>query len=426
MTRKSLTGLAGLVLVLAAASSGRLGRSEQPMRIGVLADCRGLFAGLQDLMLGGAELPLLQHGAHLVGTGASGGVTGASVAGRPVELVRGCPELGVDPVLVEETRRLIEVEHVDAVVGTVGGGEAIVLRDLARRYPKVPFVLAGASRREATLIHPAPNLFRFHPDDAQVAAGLGTYAYEQLGWRTAQIVADDESLGWSQAAAFAAEFCGLGGRIVERQWASPFVPLRPKVRSHVDGVAALVALAPQAPTYVREIARRLGAPARRLIVSPRIVEDPVYAAAVGRAAEGATTSSAVPVPQPSDAAKRFERAYRRAFPTAPPEFADGLITREYYDAVAALINALEQHGPLLRALAHVRLSEPGGTIYLDRNRQAVVATELLRIGAGSRRFSRIRTIGPVDQTLGGALRARAVGPETDVCEHAHTAPWASG
>ena len=38
---------------------------------------------------------------------------------------------------------------------------------------------------ELTLTDPAPNVFRFVLDAAQYAAGLGNYAYRQLGWRTA-------------------------------------------------------------------------------------------------------------------------------------------------------------------------------------------------------------------------------------------------
>ena len=68
-------------------------------------------------------------------------------------------------------------ERVDAIVG----GASVVARDLAHRYPDVPFVTTFWDEQEVTLRRPAANLFRFQPDYAQEAAGLGTYAYRTLG-----------------------------------------------------------------------------------------------------------------------------------------------------------------------------------------------------------------------------------------------------
>ena len=89
----------------------------------------------------------------------------------------------------------------------------MVFRELARRYPTVPFVLAGSWAREATTHAPAPNLYRFTPDIEQEQAGLATYAYKTLGWRTAATVAEETPNGWGATAAFAAEFCALGGQV---------------------------------------------------------------------------------------------------------------------------------------------------------------------------------------------------------------------
>ena len=62
------------------------------------------------------------------------GVTDATAGGRKIELVRGCAETGEFAVFLEEARRLVEKEHVDAIVG--GNGPSI--RDVARLYPTVP------------------------------------------------------------------------------------------------------------------------------------------------------------------------------------------------------------------------------------------------------------------------------------------------
>src|SRR5690349_18112770 len=108
-----------IVCLLAFLASG-CGGGEQPVRIGVLSDCRGLLSANNEPSLAGAEFPLLERGARLRGVKPSDGITTARVAGRRVELVVGCSESGVYDVLVAETRRLIEVEHVNAVVGGLG------------------------------------------------------------------------------------------------------------------------------------------------------------------------------------------------------------------------------------------------------------------------------------------------------------------
>ena len=59
------------------------------------------------------------------------------------------------------------------------------------------------------------NLFRYHGDGAQWNAGIGEIAYKKLGWRKAAIMMDDYSFGWTSAAGMIADFCAVGGNIVE-------------------------------------------------------------------------------------------------------------------------------------------------------------------------------------------------------------------
>jgi substrate-binding family protein len=249
--RRVRTGLAvaGVALLIAAAT-GYGGSAAAPFRIGVLSDCTGIGAATNDWSLAAAELPLLQHGGTLAGTGPSSGVRGATVAGRHVEIVTGCSESGVYGRLITETRQLVEIDHVDAVVGAFGWSDGVVFRELARRYPTVPFLLAGSFVREATAHVPAGNLYRFSADVEQAQAGLATYAYKTLGWRSAATVAEPLANGWGAAAAFAAEFCALGGS-VRHIWAPAIAPsaLRAVPRA-VDGVRL------RQPGSVRPLLRR--------------------------------------------------------------------------------------------------------------------------------------------------------------------------
>ena len=253
--------LAGLVLAAAACGSDR-----SVVRIGVLSDCQGPFRGFQDVQLSGAELPFLRRGASLVGTAPSGGVTAIEIGGRRVELVQGCQEAGEHTVFIEEARRLLETEKVDAIVG----GASVVARDLAHRYPDVPFVATFWDEQEVTLRRPAANLFRFQPDYAQQAAGFGTYAYRTLGWRRAAVLAGDQTGGWAGTAAFTAEFCALGGRVVASRYRRLFAPdpdvVDDALRSRPDGVAVFLNFLDSPAEVLGPLARRLDDPARQLLL----------------------------------------------------------------------------------------------------------------------------------------------------------------
>ena len=265
---RALAAVGSTVAVLVAAGCGGGGEA---IRIGVLTDCVGFSAGVSDAALGAAELPLLERGARLAGRTPGDGVEGARVAGRRVELLRGCTESGNYARLIEVARRLIEKEHADILVGPVGEGDGVVLRDVAARHPGVTVVLALSDAQESTLQRPAPNVFRFLPDGAQAAAGLGAYAYHVLGWRTAALIGTDD-IAWPQAAGFVAEFCALGGRVVDRRWFTLFDrwprSLAAAISPDADGVALFPAFTEDWIAVAKAYGKLRGGLSRRVVLGP--------------------------------------------------------------------------------------------------------------------------------------------------------------
>ena len=168
------------------------GSGERPLRIGVIVDCQGAFRALRDVELSGAQLPLMTRGAKRDGRESGAGVTAARVAGRPVELVRGCSESGELAAVTQVARLLVERMKVDVVVeGGVFSVDGIVLREVARRYPDVPFVAAANGPREVTLLGSPASVYRVAADYGQGVAGLATYAYRELGWRKVAVASED-------------------------------------------------------------------------------------------------------------------------------------------------------------------------------------------------------------------------------------------
>ena len=160
--------------------------------------------------IAGAQLALIQQGATAKGK-PSDGLDGATVAGRPIEIVGyGCADDTADKA-IEETRRLVEQEGAEILIGPLSGDEGIAVANYAKEQPDVTFLNGTSGAQDTTLKVQAPNFFRFHSDGAQWSAGLGDYAYNTLGWKTAAIIGDDYSFPYTSLAGFVAEFCALGG-----------------------------------------------------------------------------------------------------------------------------------------------------------------------------------------------------------------------
>ena len=78
--------------------------SENAIKIGVLATCGGSFALFENEAFSGAKYALVKEaGGKSLGTGPQAGVSGATIAGRPVSLYFGCSDATPD-VAVSEAR----------------------------------------------------------------------------------------------------------------------------------------------------------------------------------------------------------------------------------------------------------------------------------------------------------------------------------
>src|SRR5919112_4054361 len=189
------------------------------IKVGFLSDCEGAFGSFFEPTASGFNQALIDKaGAKPASKKPSEGVTGATVAGKKIEIVGyGCADDTADKA-IEETRRLVEQEGADILVGPLSGDEGIAVANYAKEHPDKTFINGIAGAQDSTLKVQAPNFFRYHPDGAQWSAGLGDYAYNDLGWKTAAIVGDDYSFPYTSLAGFVAEFCAVGGKVTKRIW----------------------------------------------------------------------------------------------------------------------------------------------------------------------------------------------------------------
>jgi branched-chain amino acid transport system substrate-binding protein len=426
--RRCCAGIVALALGVAACA----GSDERPLRVGVIVDCQGAYRALKDVELSGAQLPLIVRGAERKGREPGDGLTSARVHGRPVELVQGCSESGELSAVTQVARLLVERRHVDAVVeGGVFAVDGIVLREVARRYPDVPFVAAANGPREVTLAGPPASLYRVAADYGQGVAGLATYAYRTLGWRRVAIASEAWVAGWGAETAFVREFCSLGGRVTRR------IPLAPggppndpaRVPRDVDGVAVLASRNAVTPEYLRGLARRVGAPARRLVLGPEVTGDPDLLRETRSSLSGVVGTSYAPPAADSPDVRSYLRAYARANRGAPAAEALSPLVVGYRNAVEAGLPAFERaHGELsndrreLRdALARLQTRLLGVAVRMDAHRQAVVSATLVRLGDAKT----VQTVRGVDQSIGGLVPVQYVPTEAgQACRRAPPPRWA--
>src|SRR3954468_1356497 len=216
---KTLVALAVAAAGLGVGISAALGASKAgEIRVAIMTDCKGAFGFGYEPDIGGAQAAFAKYagGKAVNPKKPSAGMTGITIAGKSVKIVGyGCGDDTV-PLAVTETKRLMEQQKADVMIGPLSGDEAVTVANYAKAHPTKTFIVGTAGSQDPTLQIAPKNLFRYHGDGAQWNAGTGEIAYRKLGWRKAAIIMDDYSFGWTSAAGLIADFCAVGGQITKR------------------------------------------------------------------------------------------------------------------------------------------------------------------------------------------------------------------
>jgi branched-chain amino acid transport system substrate-binding protein len=410
----------------------------ETIKIGVFSNNEGPFAPFEGQTWGGAMLPLIDRGATPVSGDPTEGVNDAVIAGHPIEIVYGGSDATPDKA-VEEARRLVEQEKVDILVGPLSGSEGIAVANYSKEQPGVTFVNGISGAQDTTLKVRSPNFFRFHNDGTQWTAGLGDYAYNELGWRNVVTIGDDYDFPYSQIAGFVAEFCSIGGNVSKRLWPalgeedySSFITQIPEdVDGFFMGVGGTGTVA-----FVKQYEQLRGNLSDK-IMGGIFMTDPVILKELGDQVVGVVTAGMTAGDSQESSYLDYANGLGEAYPdlkgTASSVFAYG-----YYTAMEAVAQGLEQvdgdlsgnHEALNDALANLQLDAPLGTIKLDENRQAIMDNFLQQIvkdnnGDGVPDVKTIKTIPQVDQTFAGAFSPETPSPDrtNPPCKTGTPPPW---
>ncbi len=419
--------------LLAGCSTGTAdtGAESDPsvVRIGLLSTLDGPFEPLGIAANQGAKIALLEAGGTLTGTGPLDTVTGATVGGRPIELTMAGSNNVSNDIAVNAARSLIEESDVDVIVGPTSGDEGLAVKNLMNSYPDVTLVNGTAAAQNMTLRDPVPNVFRFSTDGAQWMAGLGTYAYEELGSRRVATVAEDYSYPYDQVGGFLTEFCAAGGEVAQRIWAplgtTDFASYIAQIPEGIDSV--YVALGgTDAVNFIRQFDEFTGRPLP--IIAGSLTVDPAIISELGERVEGVVSAGPVAVLDTPEY-QQYAAALKASYPeSAPPGFADVL----YYVAMKAVLRSIEQAGgdvsgdqaAFRTALAATSFDTPQGPVRLDENRQVVANNYLFRVTDGQSTL--LSTQPEVTQTLGQPAEEYTAAAAFDRSNPACAGPPTSG
>jgi branched-chain amino acid transport system substrate-binding protein len=417
----------------AAAPAPGSSNSANAIKIGVLATCGGPFALFEAEAFSGAKYALIKDaGGKATGKAPQAGVSGATIAGRPVSLSFGCSDATPDKA-VAEARRLVESQKVNVLIGPLSGDEGIAVANYAKTQPQVTFVNGTSGAQATTLSVHAPNFFRFGGDGAQWMAGLGTYAYKTLGWRKAAILGEDYSYPYTQAAGFLAEFCGLGGNVTKRVWApltttdwSSYVAQLPR---DVDGIVLLTGGTNTVNALKSYLS--LGQQIKGHVLGGSSVLDPT-AFTVGNQLTGLAGGSPVPLGGTDAAWTDYVNGFSQVYDKS---LAQSLFTVLYYDAMKSTIEGLSQvkgqvsgnEQALKAALTKLTPTFPNGQVKLDANRDSVQPAYVVQVADnGGLGFKVLRTVNSVNQDFGGVFAAGQPAPSrtAPACQKGPLPSWA--
>jgi branched-chain amino acid transport system substrate-binding protein len=412
-----------------------------PIKVAYLSDCEGAFGAFFEPDIAGANLAFIKYaGGKAAGSKPSDGVDGAKVAGKEIQFVgSGCADDTADKA-IEETRRLMEQEDADILIGPLSGDEGIAVANYAKEHPDKTFINGTSGAQDTTLKVRAPNFFRFHSDGAQWSAGLGDYAYNTLGWKKAAIIGDDYSFPYTSLAGFVAEFCAVGGQITKRIWPplgekdySNFIS---QIPDDVDGIyygiggAGLV-------SFMKQYQQQKGKIDPKRTMGNVFFDDPLVLKEVSNAVTGAYTAGPTAAdsndPKVAEYIKDLDDAYGKEISGLGPS----VFVYNYYTAGWALIKGLEavkgdisDQSKLQEALKGVTLDAPWGEIKLDEAQNGVADNFVKEIvpDTNGDKVPDVKTIARipgVEQTYGGTFSADTPAPDrtNPKCQKGNQPDW---
>jgi len=360
-------GLSGLLCLVTPSS----GQARSPIKVGLLLPYTGVIAINGQETSKGVEFYFAK--------------VGNKVGGREIQLVKEDDEAKPD-VGLTKTRKLVERDRVDVLIGPVHSGVALAIRDYVHAQG-VPLIVPVAFTRDLTAPGKAsPWLFRVVETTDQGNFAMGTWVVKKTPHRKIVVMASDFVAGRHSVEAFIAAFRAAGGEIVKEIYAPLNTPDFAPYMAQVAGLTADAVYAWFAGTdsirFVKAY-REYGLTGRLPLLAYNTLTDDVLLPTLGDAALGIVSvghySAALDTPENRAFVREYEARYN-AWPTRYVEL--GYVSAQLVGAaIEALKGEVSDKAALRDAIrnAATKIQPPRGPIRFDRYQQVITDVYVMRV-----------------------------------------------
>jgi branched-chain amino acid transport system substrate-binding protein len=164
---------------------------------------------------------------------------GGTLGGLPVELTFEDTETDAE-LVVTKTRKLINEDQVHIISGPMLAFEGLAMIDSVSKAG-IPWVgQTGVAADDYTRLETPTLTAAAKHTASQETMPLGTYAYEELGYRTIATLGQDYAWGYQTVGGFQFAFEAAGGDVVQKLWApigtNDYAPFVNQINQDVDAV----------------------------------------------------------------------------------------------------------------------------------------------------------------------------------------------
>lgn len=352
----------------AAASGGAASAAGQPLKVGVLLSQSGPFVfegtgGIEAINL------YLQQVNNTLG-------------GRPVTMVFEDTAGRPDDALTK-TKKLVEQDGVDLLIGPVGSNEALAIRDYVDGQ-KMPTFFSYTIAKDITQKAFSPYIFRVG-GSLQLGAGGGWLAAKKLNYKRAIVVSADYAAGHDAADNFEAYFEGGGGKVVDQIFpplgVTDVAPYITRVQSELDSADVVVLPGIVGDTAIQWVKSwdSFGLKEQKPLFAAGVsVDDASTLPPEGDAAVGiqnyAEWASTLDLP----ANQAFVSAFRAKYNKEPGQhnYLSYMAIKVMDEGLKANNGNTSSRPQLVSAIEKVQFAGPGGQFKFDDKHQAIISVYL--------------------------------------------------
>jgi branched-chain amino acid transport system substrate-binding protein len=334
---------------------------EGPIRIGLQAPFTGVGADYGPIAERSVRLAFDQ--------------VGWKVAGRPIVLTVG-DEDALDPsVTLDWTKKLVEQTKVNILIGPIFGSNQQAIQPYLSEQKLVDISVHNGDWG----LRESGNFFIWPGTDYGTALPAGTFAYEEMGYRTLSVMAPDYIYGHTLMAGPMDAFKEKGGTIVQEQWVPlGTIDMLPYVTAlSRDADAILVWLLPDNFVGFLQQYHALGLTTPVFMIHS-MREDQLQE--LGPQINGFYTLTDYTWRINNPTNKSFVAAFEAAYNDKPDQ-----TDASAYSAALVAIKALEANGgdasfeAMKKAIAGLKLDTPLGKAYFSANGFAVTDRQMTRV-----------------------------------------------